>query len=310
MAAYTVPPAAGVEYGRIETLSMLTVFTPPTSCSNSWTYEPSQANQVSGGLLVQNAASSDGADPSCFPPGWNQFGRKTANQVYSPGYCPVGYTSASVGVVEPITTAICCLSNFTYTTMTTDSGSAVYAGCTSMFPSSSTTVVYAREDNRKRTQVSGTITMWAQPISIQLRSSDFSLFAASTTSSVSSTISPAQPASTTSIASKTIDSPASSTTSTISTNTNSETSRPSALSNGTGIGLGVGVGVGGLAILVAIGLLFFRHRSKNKARKSVLSSEWKQPYMIAEFPKAVVQEYPTELAATSRDRHYSIHELG
>ena len=110
MAAYTVPPAAGVEYGRIETLSMLTVFTPPTSCSSSWTYEPSQANQVSGGLLVQNAASSDGADPSCFPPGWNHFGRKTVNQVYSPGYCPVGYTSASVGVVEPITTAICCLS--------------------------------------------------------------------------------------------------------------------------------------------------------------------------------------------------------
>ena len=179
-----------------------------------------------------------------------------------------------------------------------------------MFPSSSTTVVYARENNRKRTQVSGTITMWAQPISIQLRSSDSSLFTTSTLSPVSSTISPAQPASTTSIASQTIDSPTSSTTSSILTDPNSETSKSSSLSTGAGIGLGVGVGIGGLAILVAIGLLVFRQRRKNKSRQSVISSEWKQPYMVAGFPKAAMLGYPTELAATSRGRHYSMHELG
>lgn len=106
----TVPlAAAGDKYGSITTFAMTTAFTPPASCSNSWTYEPSAANGIDGGLLLQNAVATE-TDPACFPSGWDHYGRETADLVFSPGYCPVGYTSAYVGVQAPVTTAVCCLS--------------------------------------------------------------------------------------------------------------------------------------------------------------------------------------------------------
>lgn len=94
----------------ITTFHMASVFTPPASCSNSWTYEPEAANRVAGGLLIQNAAPNDNADPACFPRDFNQYGRKTASAIYSPGFCPAGYTSADLAVDQPTTTAVCCLS--------------------------------------------------------------------------------------------------------------------------------------------------------------------------------------------------------
>jgi hypothetical protein len=65
---------------------------------------------VPNGLLLQNAAASDNADPACFPTEFSHYGRKTADRIYSPGYCPIGYTSADVAIDQPITTAVCCLS--------------------------------------------------------------------------------------------------------------------------------------------------------------------------------------------------------
>lgn len=95
---------------KTTTLSMSSLFTPPASCSSSWTFEPSAANHIKNGLLLQNAHASDNADPACFPSGYSQYERTQATILYSPGYCPVGYTSADLVIHSPVTTAICCLS--------------------------------------------------------------------------------------------------------------------------------------------------------------------------------------------------------
>lgn len=87
--------------------SMYTIFTPPSPCSTSWTYEPEGANGVESGLIIQNAVSFVS---SCFPSDFDQVGRMQGSLIYSPGWCPVGYTSADVAIDREVTTAICCLS--------------------------------------------------------------------------------------------------------------------------------------------------------------------------------------------------------
>jgi hypothetical protein len=89
------------------TYALTTVFTPPPSCSSSWTYEAQVYNSVSGGLLLQNALSDD-FDSDCFPPNFEDNGRGQASEVYSPGYCPSGYTSPAVFQGGGTTTGLCC----------------------------------------------------------------------------------------------------------------------------------------------------------------------------------------------------------
>lgn len=163
-------------------------------------------------------------------------------------------------------------------TSTTSDGNAVFAGCTSMLPSSSSTTVGVRQDPGQNTQVTGVVTMWAQPITVELRASDSSLFVPSTTSPGAST--DAQPTSTTSQSSGTAAS--------------STESRSSGLSTGAGIGVGVGVGVGGLAMFAALGLWLLRRHRKNKTLPTA-PYDWPRPYITAQ-PR-IKQEYPSELSA-------------
>lgn len=88
---------------------LTTVFTPPASCSSSWTYEGSYYNSVPGGILIQNALLHS-TDSNCFPSGFTNAGRGTASDLLSPGYCPHGYTSPAIFQGGTATTAICCLS--------------------------------------------------------------------------------------------------------------------------------------------------------------------------------------------------------
>jgi hypothetical protein len=89
------------------TYPLTTIFTPPVSCSSSWTYEAQNYNSVSGGLLLQNALGVE-IDSDCWPPDFEDSGRGQASEVYSPGYCPSGYTSPAVFDGGVATTAICC----------------------------------------------------------------------------------------------------------------------------------------------------------------------------------------------------------
>lgn len=85
--------------------SMDAIFTPPSLCSTSWTYEPEGANNVESGLIIQNAVTFAS---SCFPSGFDHVGRMQGSLIYSPSWCPIGYTSADVAIDGPVTTAICC----------------------------------------------------------------------------------------------------------------------------------------------------------------------------------------------------------
>jgi hypothetical protein len=87
---------------------LTTIFTPPASCTNSWTFEPSSYNGFSPGLLVQNALATS-IDPSCFPSSWFRYGRSSYEAYYRPGQCPAGYSTA-LARFSSYTQATCCLS--------------------------------------------------------------------------------------------------------------------------------------------------------------------------------------------------------
>ncbi|OQE07651.1 hypothetical protein PENVUL_c012G00633 [Penicillium vulpinum] len=160
-------------------MPMSSIFTAPASCVSSWTYEPQAANNVFNGLLMQNVATNDNADPACFPEGYIQYGRVRPTVAYSPGYCPSGYTSADLKICSPTTTAMCFPSD----------SQTTFAGCISNFPSSSSTIVTARQVEKESTQVVGPITMWGQAIQIQLQDSDSSLFVSTTTTTTETPLS-------------------------------------------------------------------------------------------------------------------------
>lgn len=84
-----------------------TIFTPPEDCKTSWTYEAESYNGVTGGLLIQIVNENDFAT-SCFPDGFEGYGRQPIVQVYSPGVCPSGYATQGESDVGGTTTGICC----------------------------------------------------------------------------------------------------------------------------------------------------------------------------------------------------------
>ncbi|KAF7114611.1 hypothetical protein CNMCM5793_009256 [Aspergillus hiratsukae] len=229
------------------TIPMVTVYTPPASCSSSWTYEASTYNGITSGILLQNAIS---VDTNCFLPGFQQNGRALASQVFSPGACPDSYSTQEFVVSNGITTATCCLSDFS---LYAASG---FVGCTSTFTGA--TKVAARAggflsstiDYTTSTSISGTYTMWGMPIVIEVESTDRSLYTTAPSTSATTTA-----PSSTSSASSTSSSP---------TATQTAIDSSSGLSSGAkaGVGVGVGVGVGALAVL---GFLGFWRRRRRKA---------------------------------------------
>ncbi|KUM65827.1 hypothetical protein ACN42_g1271 [Penicillium freii] len=247
------------------TLAMSSIFTAPASCSSSWTYEPEAANNVRNGILLQNAVANDNADPACFPSGYSQYGRIRPTIAYSPGYCPGGYTSADLVIHNPATTAICCPSNFSYYEEPRDS-TTTYGGCISHFPSSSSTIVTVRQVSQESTQVNGPVTMWAQPIQIQLQASDSSLFVSATTTS--DTTASGQTTATTSSTQTGPTSPNPATPTGANPAAPGTGTETSGLSTGARIGVGVGVGAAGLIIIAALAFWLFRRR-QNKGQKSL-----------------------------------------
>ena len=88
---------------------MTTIFTPPASCISSWTYEGTYYNTDPGGVLIQNMYAED-FDTNCWPDGFKGSGRADIDvQVYSPGACPVGYSTAQLSFDGATTTAVCCM---------------------------------------------------------------------------------------------------------------------------------------------------------------------------------------------------------
>lgn len=149
-------------------------------------------------------------------------------------------------------------SGFAYIGSALENNGLTYAGCTKIFPSGSSTIVTVRQGHGSSTQVTGPVTMWAQPILVELESSDLSLFVSATTSTTQSTPTTTQTTSTTQ----------SQTTGAMTTSTSpSTTNSParSGLSSGAkaGIGVGVGLGVVGALALVAAFFLIRRRKQSN-----------------------------------------------
>ena len=117
----------------------------------------------------------------------------------------------------------------TYSTIANfpESGSMLFAGCVSTYAGNGATTVSARSADSalNMTAVSGAITMWAQPITVEYQQSDASLFITSTSLSTST---PASPKSTASAQQSTTGSSASrsSATATVSSCTSSANSTP------------------------------------------------------------------------------------
>ncbi|KAL2866097.1 uncharacterized protein BJX67DRAFT_356568 [Aspergillus lucknowensis] len=289
----------------LTTITMSAVFTPPAACSSSWTYEPQAANDVPDGLIIQNAVSFV---PSCYPSGFNNVGRVAGTRIFSPGYCPMGYTSADVGIEGSTTTAICCLSGFDYSTSTmeyADFDPKVYAGCLSEFPSTTSTILPIRQETRS-TQIIGPVTMWAQPITIQLESSDSRLFVPiAETSSAPSAATPTSTSSTTKSASET------GAESVTATDTNTPTdSESSGLSRNAGIGIGVGVGVGGISMFAAILLWFLRRRKSSKENLPTMAAPYQGGPYYHNRADAKRFQIGGELDGSHPRDRYAPHELG
>ena len=85
----------GITFDPGNTLSLTTIFTPPSSCRTHWTFEGSFYNSILGGLLLQNALA-EALDTACFSPGFSSAGRASLSQVYSPEQCPIGYARLSI----------------------------------------------------------------------------------------------------------------------------------------------------------------------------------------------------------------------
>ncbi|RAK97578.1 uncharacterized protein BO80DRAFT_414231 [Aspergillus ibericus CBS 121593] len=274
--------------------SLSSIFTPPASCSTAWTYEGSYYNQISNGLLLQNAVY---IDSSCFPAGFGNAGRVAYGSIYSPDWCPEGYTSPQVNIAGTATTAVCCISDFSYYTTPTTVGdlistNVVFAGCLSMYPASAgETTVPCRNDTAKTctTVVSGPITMWAQPITVAFnaeQASEYSAITASTTtSSTTSQLSAG--------ASVTMVQASATTTATTATATAASASGNNGLSTGAKAGIGVGVAVGALLIINFFALFWLKRR-----RRPVM--DYNNGYMYPPPPKGARQTRLVELYSGHR----------
>ncbi|WPH02113.1 Hypothetical protein R9X50_00496800 [Acrodontium crateriforme] len=281
---------------------LTTIFTPPASCKTHWTYEAQDYNSVSGGLLIQNAFSEI-PDDSCFPTGFSGFGRAPSIvQVFSPGACPVGYATAGNTYNGPVTTAICCPTQFSYmvtfSSINYFSTSAEFEGCISTYNANANpTTVYARSNNAdlNTTVVSGPITMWAQPISVAYQTSDLALFTTTTSTSSSS-------ASASSMGPTSTNSPTITPAPQASPPTASETiihPKP-ALTNGAIAGVAIG---GVLVLAILIGLGFFLRRRKRAGQGSA------EPWVSTTSEKQGNDQLGPQNDGAELDGNWNPHEL-
>ncbi|KAK5097292.1 hypothetical protein LTR70_003700 [Exophiala xenobiotica] len=163
------------------TIPQTTIFSPPSGCLNSWTYEAQYFNSIPGSLMVQNMLSDD-IPYACFPPGFNSGGRAPTGvlNVYSPGVCPPGYSATVENILisaGTTTIATCCYSGFSYLYTLSegfgeDAPTSTFVGCLSSFSGSSTLPGRDLEGSLNTTSVSGEFTMWAQPLYVQHQSAD------------------------------------------------------------------------------------------------------------------------------------------
>jgi hypothetical protein len=135
-------------------------------------------------------------------------------------------------------------------------------GCISQF--SGTTTVSAR-GNTSEIQVSGDISMWAQPITVEFQDRDLSLFGSATDDGSSSDPTSGGTVSTVDLPTPTTsdpDSTSSSTSSPDSSVTPTQGPSSSGLSTAAQAGIGVGVGLAALALIAALSF-FIRRRRRN-----------------------------------------------
>ena len=139
----------------------------------------------------------------------------------------------------------------------------LYQGCASTYPAQSGSTVVANRVGQcdlTTTTITGPITMWAQPLYVEYRKQDLSLFSTSSpTTTTTSSSSAVQPSS---AASSAISAPTSS-------SSNGSDTNPSnnGLSTGAKAAIGVGAALGALVILSAIFFSFMRSRRSNKQRQ-------------------------------------------
>ncbi|KAL1305375.1 hypothetical protein AAFC00_002269 [Neodothiora populina] len=296
------------------TSPMSAIFTPPSSCSLHWTFEPASANSMSGGLLLQDA-QFDRPDKPCYPPGFGGWGRAPSFiQVFSPGACPSGYTTAYNNFNIKVTTAVCCPSNFVYTSsiggVNEDQASAGYYGCTSMYSNVGATTVFAEVDGFSSisdgtatmfARVTGPVTMWAQPITVAFQPPDLSLFSitstvSNTAASASISSSSSSPMTTTkpSIASSTAISSAASTSPTGSSSSTTSSSSPSSTppttttqppNPGLSVGAIAGIVISASAVLATIigAAIYFRSK-RNPTTPSSSASNGRKRRTRLGFP--------------------------
>ncbi|OOO11097.1 hypothetical protein OAory_01075670 [Aspergillus oryzae] len=304
---------------------LTTIFTPPPDCSTSWTFAPTGPDSLVNGILLQNAISHV---TSCYPPGFSNTGRAMATHVFSPGYCPIGYTSADITINGPTTTATCCPSNHNYYKTTVNDNNfppTPLVGCLSSMESTITTrVPLAIPGSEKDTLVSAPLTMWAQPIMVMLQSTDLSLYGAVSTSS-SATPTPAvsapqltsttlptptflAPYSTpiTSAAPSTLMTPTISTAPTEPT-TSIDSTEPNppestALSPSAKAGIGIGAAALGLAVfIIAVVTRIFRRRKRPQSNPTPQTTGQERGSFRGFKPRAKAKEVrrgpPAELEA-------------
>jgi hypothetical protein len=156
-------------------------------------------------------------------------------------------------------------SGFTYFTQTTTPNfitgatPTAFAGCLSLFPSSSVTAVPARDGNTDLTSITieGPLTMWAQPITVIYREEDVSLFTLPTNMTTSATAGPTM---------SSIGRIATSTSTSMSTP--APAPQPSKPLPGSVIGgIGIAAGIGAFILLTCIFILARRrYRAQNQTR--------------------------------------------
>lgn len=165
----------------------------------------------------------------------------------------------------------------------------LFAGCLSTFTSGSTAVQArngADDSGLNFTTITGTVTMWGQPISVEFQQQDLSLFTTSTTTSATvsaSILTTAQP-------SNRITQPYSSPT--VSTTPSSAPS--SSLSGGAKAGIGITVGIGGFLIFWAVVFVFLRSRAM--AKRQPYPQQDTQLWKIEELAGLQVR-HPVEMSA-------------
>ena len=132
----------------------------------------------------------------------------------------------------------------------------LFAGCVNQYPTDSVTSVTARTNSTDLigVTITGPITMWAQPITVEYQNSDLSLF----------TSVPSAAPSTTPTASPGASPPLSSHMTATQIGSSGGTSSPSSLSTGDKVGIGIGVTIGSLVLLIGLAIFIFLRKKRVK----------------------------------------------